>query len=170
MHASPQVVLGCTDCHGGNASIQAPADVNFHVRSARHYGDKAHDDHVDEHAFGTHSPFDPLYQSAMDSAHVLPRYPSKWKDNANPAHTYAALNKEAPEFVRFVNPGDLRIAREACGACHLPIIQASERSLMATSAMLWGGASYNNGILPYKRYLLGESYTRDSQPKTWSRH
>ena len=27
--------------------------------------------------------------------------------------------------------------------------------------MLWGGASYNNGILPYKNYLLGEAYTRD---------
>ena len=76
MHASPAVVLGCTDCHGGDAAIKAPASVDFHVRSARHYGDKAHDDHGDEHAFGTHSPFDPLYQSAMDSAHVLPRYPT----------------------------------------------------------------------------------------------
>ncbi len=165
MHASPAVVLGCTDCHGGNASIQAPEGIAFAARAAHHYGEPGREDHGREHdEFGTASPFDPLYQSAMDSAHVLPRYPSKWKDSANPAHTYAALNKEAPEFVRFVNPGDLRIAREACGACHLPIIQASERSLMATSAMLWGGASYNNGILPYKRYLLGESYTRDSQP------
>ena len=66
--------------------------------------------------------------------------------------------------MRFINPGDLRVAREACGACHLPIIHASERSLMATSAMLWGGASYNNGILPFKNYLLGEAYTRDGQP------
>ena len=32
---------------------------------------------------------------------------------------------------------------------------------MATSAMLWGGAAYNNGILPYKRYILGEAYTRE---------
>jgi hypothetical protein len=37
---------------------------------------------------------------------------------------------------------------------------------MTTSAMLWGGASYNNGILPYKRYLLGEGLTRDGQPAT----
>lgn len=165
MHASPAVVLGCTDCHGGNASIQAPANVKFSARAARHYGDPEHEEHGDKKGeHGAASAFDPLYQTAMDSAHVLSRYPSKWKDSANPAHSYAALNKEAPEFVRFINPGDLRIAREACGACHLPIIQASERSLMATSAMLWGGASYNNGILPYKRYLLGESYTRDSQP------
>ncbi len=34
---------------------------------------------------------------------------------------------------------------------------------MATSAMLWGGAAYNNGILAYKRYILGESYTREGE-------
>ena len=32
---------------------------------------------------------------------------------------------------------------------------------MSTGAMLWGGAAYNNGILPFKRYVLGEAYTRD---------
>ena len=165
MHASPAVVLGCTDCHGGNAAIKAPAGVDFAARAANHYGADAHDGHGEDHgAFGTASPFDPLYQTAVDSAHVLPRYPSHFPTSANPPGSFADLNKEAPEFVRFINPGDLRIAREACGACHLPIIQASERSLMATSAMLFGGASYNNGILPYKRYLLGESYTRDSEP------
>ena len=56
--------------------------------------------------------------------------------SATPERTYTLLNRESPEFVRFVNPGDLRAAREACGACHLAIVQASERSLMATSAML----------------------------------
>jgi hypothetical protein len=54
--------------------------------------------------------------------------------------------------------------REACGACHLPQILAAERSIMATGAMLLGGASYNNGILPYKRYILGEGYTRAGEP------
>ncbi len=32
---------------------------------------------------------------------------------------------------------------------------------MATGAMLWGGASYNNGIVPLKNYILGEAYDRD---------
>ena len=32
--------------------------------------------------------------------------------------------------------------------------------------MFWGGASYNNGILPYKNYILGESYTADGLPAT----
>ena len=43
-------------------------------------------------------------------------------------------------------------------------IQAAKRSIMATGAMLWGGAAYNNGILPFKNYLLGEAYTREGKP------
>ena len=71
---------------------------------------------------------------------------------------------EAPEFVRFENPSDYRVAREACGACHLGIIQAAERSLMATGAHFWAAASYNNGIVPFKHSILGEAYTRDGKP------
>ena len=80
-----------------------------------------------------------------------------------PERTYALLNKESPEFIRFVNPGDYRIAMEACGACHEKTIKDAHRSLMATATMFWGGAAYNNGLLPFKRYILGESYTRDGK-------
>ena len=139
MHSNPAVVLGCTDCHGGNASIQKQA--------LSQAGDSA-------------------YAQAMNLAHVSSRDPQRgpFKTSANPAGSYTQLNEESATFIRFVNPGDLRVARQACGACHLPIIQASERSLMATSAMLWGGAAYNNGILPYKRYIVGEAYTGASEP------
>ena len=140
MHANPGVVLGCTDCHGGNAQVQAGAA-------------------------GRNSP---AYRAAMDQAHILPRDEQFWTypSSANPQNSFARLNREHPAFIRFINPGDLRVAREACGTCHLAIIQAQERSLMSTSAMLWGGASYNNGILPYKRYLLGESYTAEGEAAT----
>jgi hypothetical protein len=139
MHANPGVVLGCTDCHGGNAAIKKP-----------------------ENAAQTDKP----YTEAMWSAHVSPGNYLQWNgpSSANPKGSYTKLNRQTPEFIRFMNPGDLRVSREACGACHLSIIQASERSLMATSAMLWGGASYNNGILPFKRYIVGESYTANSEP------
>ena len=60
-----------------------------------------------------------------------------------------------------MNPSDYRVATEACGACHLEIVEASVRSMHSTGVMLWGGAAYNNGILPYKRYVLGESYDRN---------
>ncbi len=138
MHASPAVVLGCTDCHGGDAA-------------ARWLGNAP--------ASGTD------YAAARDRAHILPRYPDDWKypASANPVRSYTLLNREAPEFIRFVNPSDYRVVREACGACHLKTILAAERSLMSTNAMFWGGAAYNNGLLPFKNYLLGEAYTRDGE-------
>ena len=139
MHETPAVRLGCVDCHGGNAEVFGNSEL-------------AHDD--------------PAYVAARDAAHVLPKYPESWHwpSSANPKRSYALLNKEDPVFVRFVNPSDYRVAREACGACHIETIEAAERSIMATGAMLWGGASYNNGILPFKRYILGEAYTRDGEP------
>lgn len=139
MHASPAVRLGCTDCHGGNASVRVPAGLTSN---------------------------DAGYRAAKEQAHVLPRYPHAWNypSAANPKRGYTLLNKEAPEYVRFVNPGDYRVAREACGACHMRQIEAAERSLMSTGAMLWGGAAYNNGIVPFKSYLFGEGYTRNGLP------
>lgn len=139
MHVSPAVRLGCTDCHGGNPAVRGNSDLPH--------------DHPD-------------YVAARDTAHVLPKYPDSWHfpSSANPKRSYALLNKEAPEFVKFINPSDYRVAREACGSCHIQAIEAAERSIMASGAMLWGGASYNNGILPYKNYLLGEAYTRDGLP------
>lgn len=139
MHESPAVRIGCTDCHGGDAEVFGDSDL-------------------------AHDAAD--YITAREKAHVLPTYPESWHypSSANPKRSYALLNKESPEFVRFVNPSDYRIVREACGACHIETIEAGERSLMATGAMLWGGASYNNGILPFKNYLLGEAYTREGEP------
>ncbi|MFM7378473.1 MAG: hypothetical protein ACKO1O_10170, partial [Erythrobacter sp.] len=136
MHVSPAVRLGCTDCHGGNVSIRGNSELPH--------------DHPD-------------YVAARDAAHVLPKYPKSWHfpSSANPKRSYALLNQESPEFVKFINPSDYRVARDACGACHIQAIESAERSIMATGAMLWGGASYNNGILPFKNYLLGEAYTRE---------
>ncbi len=138
MHAPKSVVLGCTDCHGGDTAVSAAG-----VAAA-----------------------DPRYAALRDAAHVLPRYPQAWHfpSSANPKRSYTLLNRESPVFVRFVNPSDYRVVRDSCGACHLDTIEAAERSLMATGAMLFGGASYNNGILPYKNYLLGEAYTRTGEP------
>jgi len=102
----------------------------------------------------------------MEAAHVLPRYPASWHypSSANPARTYTLLNRESPEFVRFINPSDYRVAHQACGACHAEIIAKAIRSLHATGAMFWGGAAYNNGVLPNKQYILGESYGANGAP------
>src|SRR5690606_25703922 len=79
MHASPAVILGCTDCHGGDAGAFRPD------------GAERGDDR---------------YVAAMERAHVLPRYPDDWHrpSSANPERTYTLLNREAREFIRFTNP------------------------------------------------------------------
>ena len=93
MHVSPAVRLGCADCHGGSADVVLPPGA---TRGSK------------------------VYRQAFEAAHVLPRYPRSWHypSSANPERTYTLLNRESPEFIRFINPGDLRVAREACGACH----------------------------------------------------
>ena len=135
MHESPGVVLGCTDCHGGDANI-------FTMEG------------------------DIKNKNLMGQAHVLPSYPEDWHypHSANPEASYTLLNREAKEFVRFVNPSDLRVAKEACGACHLETVQAAKRSIMATSSMFLGAATYANNVLPFKKYILGEAYTPDGEP------
>jgi hypothetical protein len=139
MHTSPGINLGCADCHGGNPAVVVPPSL---ARGSAEY------------------------RRAQEAAHVQPRYPAAWNwpSSAKPADTYTLLNKESPEFIRFVNPSDYRIARETCGACHLRELAAAERSVMATAAPFWAMAAYNNGILPFKRSLLGEAYTRDGKP------
>jgi hypothetical protein len=97
------------------------------------------------------------------AAHVAPRDPALWRSTANPARSYTALNRERPDFVRFVNPGDLRVADQSCGTstCHAAIVDKVRTSLMSHGAFLWGAALYNNGAFPLKRPLFGESYSRD---------
>lgn len=87
MHISGAIPLGCTDCHGGDAGV---------------FRDAAE-------APGGHG-----YVSAMEKAHVLPLYPQTWKwpNSSNPKRSYTLLNKESPEFLRFVNPTDYRVVRE----------------------------------------------------------
>ncbi len=63
MHASEAVVLGCTDCHGGNATV-------FPAPGSESYG-------ADDK--GNLRGWSAGYLAAMEQAHVLPRYPDHWK-------------------------------------------------------------------------------------------
>src|SRR5476651_1370644 len=67
MHANEAVVLGCTDCHGGDANIFAPSGQTYSA-----------DDHHDA------SDWSGEYRATMDKAHVLPRFPEHWNTSANP--------------------------------------------------------------------------------------
>ena len=124
MHQAPHVVLGCTDCHGGN--------------SARGL--------------------------TKQQAHILPRNKEFWKTSANPPNSNVWLNHESPEFIRFINPGDLRVAKQACGLCHDDIIRRVDHSMMNHGAMLWGAALYNNSGFYLKNYRFGQAYGADGVP------
>ncbi len=124
MHASPNVVLGCADCHGGNATPDL----------------------------------------TEREAHVAPRNPIFWQSSALPNDSSVLLNHESPEFIQFVNPGDLRVAQKACGLCHGEIVQEVSHSIMRHGAMLWGAALYNNGSFPEKNYRFGQAYGADGVP------
>jgi hypothetical protein len=140
MHASPAVRLGCTDCHGGDATASAPAGA------ARDGG---------------------AFREAQRRAHVQPRL-NIWSSSANPVRSAAQTLQESPEFIRFVNPGDLRIVGETCGlsSCHMRQAMAVRNGMMTHAGMLWGAALYNNGAVPFKSPRFGEFYTRDGVPGT----
>ncbi len=63
---------------------------------------------------------------------------------------YTEWLKEDPEYIKFVNPGDLRVADETCGraGCHATEVSRVRTSMMTHGAMLWGAALYNNGAFP----------------------
>jgi hypothetical protein len=124
MHASPNVVLGCTDCHGGN----------------------------------------PKKGLTILDAHIQPRHPEFWKGSANPPNSTVALNHESPEFIQFMNPGDLRVAQKACGLCHGDIVERVSNSMMNHGGMLWNAAAYNNGAINIKDAVVGQAYGADGVP------
>src|SRR5436189_3915915 len=124
MHKASHVVLGCTDCHGGN----------------------------------------PARGLKKEQAHILPRNKEFWKTSANPPNSNVWLNHESPEFIQFMNPGDLRVAKQACGLCHDAIIRNVDHSMMNHGAMLWGAALYNNSGFYLKNYRFGQGYGADGTP------
>ncbi|MEO1995819.1 MAG: hypothetical protein ABGZ17_11155, partial [Planctomycetaceae bacterium] len=100
-------------------------------------------------------------------AHVAPRFSNVFHSSANPVRSYTVLNHERPEFIRFVNPGDLRVAHLSCGTagCHPHETLAVKKSMMTHGCMLWGAALYNNGAVPNKWSRYGESYSMHGTPQ-----
>ena len=139
MH-SGLINLACVDCHGGDATVR--------LSSGAGAGSSVYDD-------------------AKNQAHIPPRFPKDWPSSANPERSYTSLNLESPEFVQFVNPGDLRVAHISCGTadCHPSEVHDVRKSMMTTGAMLWGAALYNNGAFPLKNYRFGESYSMERKPQ-----
>jgi hypothetical protein len=138
MHTSGTVRLGCIDCHGGNNDVRVGQEVA--VKS-------------DE------------YQRRKQRAHPQPRVLEGGA--ANSVRSYTGWLQEDWNYVRFVNPGDLRVAEKTCGAsgCHTAEVRKVQTSMMTHGAMLWGAALYNNGAFPLKTPHFGESYSENGRPQ-----
>ena len=141
MHPTRTVQIGCTDCHGGDSSASVVPGT------ARNSLD---------------------YYAAMEKAHVHPRERAFRNRGALPERAFAKWLQESPEYVKFVNPGDLRVASETCGAagCHASETRALSTSMMTHTGMLWNAALYNNGGIPTKNTRFGESYNREGKPQS----
>ncbi|MBS0261957.1 MAG: hypothetical protein JSS02_08365 [Planctomycetes bacterium] len=102
-----------------------------------------------------------------EEAHVPARLPNAWPSSANPVRSYTLLNYESPDYIRFVNPGDLRVAHISCGmsGCHPRETLDVKKSMMTHGCMLWGAALYNNGAVPDKWPRYGESYSMNGAPQ-----
>ncbi len=138
MHTTGTVQLSCTDCHGGKSGIVKPAGTE---------------------------PGSSAYQLAKKQAHPHPRIAEFGKTSANPVRVYTQWLKEDKEYIRFINPGDLRVATETCGNCHAKQVRAVRTSMMTHGGMLWQAALYNNGSFPYKDARFGESYSPEGTPQ-----
>jgi len=112
------VGLTCTACHGGNPVPRKTSD-------------------------------DPqAIQQIKEQAHVRAKFPAEWQRDgkftgANPERTNTLLARESWEFIRFINPGDLRVVPKTCGgsACHDIESRNVARSMMTHGAMLWAPRS-----------------------------
>ncbi|HKV03547.1 MAG TPA: hypothetical protein VJO53_00420 [Candidatus Acidoferrales bacterium] len=140
MHPTRTVRLGCVDCHGGDATASLPPGA---ARDSAEYA------------------------QVKAKAHVRPRDPEFARGAANVERAYTKWLRESYDYVRFANPGDLRVAAQTCGAagCHGSEVRNVSTSMMTHGGMLWGAALYNNGAYPLKNTRFGESYSPDGLPQ-----
>jgi hypothetical protein len=116
----------CVDCHVGIEPIHKPEYIAADSCTECHGGD------------GT--------ATTQDSAHVavpdnywevrgdgLPDAPEGFIKDMAPDQ----LDQLKPEYIQFINPGDIRVAAETCGTCHtgrVDMVQAVKNSIMTTNA------------------------------------
>ena len=141
MHPTRTVRLACIDCHGGDSTISVASGMAPNSEKYREAEEKAH-------------PKSALPEFARTSANLV-RPATKWL-------------KENYDYIRFINPGDLRVAHQTCGqsGCHVNEVWRVQTSMMTTGAFLWEAALYNNGAFPLKNARFGESYSADGVPQT----
>ena len=116
--------LDCTVCHGGNPNGQS--HLTAHVPPPPQIGDD------DFQAGNATAYFNRLTLTGID------RFPDYTVNGV----TYSAL-----DYLRFINPGDLRVteAGMGCGTCHAPHSESVANGMLATATGIFSGAMFAAG-------------------------
>jgi hypothetical protein len=157
----PYFALACVDCHGGNDQVALPTVVNIRDQAllkASHVLpldpsmwwpngiDDDNDNQIDEQG----EFFDGRALNETDT-------PFADKRLSNKSHMDSEMNRDL-NYLRFLNPGDLRVAEATCGSrnknanaamvCHAEVVYDVRRSIMADHSGVPAGATYGNAQLP----------------------
>ena len=134
-------VLGCTDCHGGNAADRVAgwrcARDRRNTRKRLRKRHPSRDLRPRERA---------VRQSSSRLYQVVERRARVTSNSSIPA---ICASRSKPAAVRM----------------SYSEVQRVRTSMMTHGAMLWGAALYNNGAFPLKNPLFGESYAADGTPQ-----
>ena len=142
-----QKSFGCIQCHQGSHDPHCKETVRLGCVDC-HGGDPTADDK----------------QTGPRLAPV-----SRGLGDARPTRSgrYTLLNHESPEFIRFVNPGDLRIAHLSCGTVELPpqrgAAEPQEHDDPRRHAL--GRRALQQRLVPLKQARFGESYSMNGAPQ-----
>lgn len=93
--------------------------------------------------------------AVKEAAHVLPTLPVIM-DN-----TVAPLDHDLP-YQQFVNPKNLLVVQDTCGACHPFKAETIIKSMMATAAEHSAGGLYQNGVVKTKTPIYGTFAVEDT--------
>ncbi len=130
--AHPWAELSCVDCHGGNARICDGEVLNASECTTGWVYDK-------------------------DRAHVDPNGSPRFIRNL----TATELDAVDPDYIRFINPGDYRVAEQTCGGgalggtCHGSIVLQVQNSTMAHTSGEVTVARYRAGKQAEPRGMVG---------------
>ena len=158
----PAFALACVDCHGGNDAVVLPATVN--VRDQKILT-KSHVLPLDSEMWWANGMDDNGDGRVDEQGEFFDGRTVDQDGNGGLAEGRLAkrgqldseMNRDV-NYLRFLNPGDLRAAQVGCGnknrnanaamVCHAEVVYDLRRSIMTTQAGVIAGANYGNSQLP----------------------
>lgn len=116
--------IACTTCHGGNSN--GNDKESSHVPAPPEIGDRTQWDN------NAKSYFNRLTLTGIDK---IPNYQVN------------GVNYTAKQYLKWLNPGDLRVVSDGqgCGQCHAPHAEVVNNSVLATSTGIFSGSMFAVG-------------------------